>query len=495
MKLFGYTISKTNEEEKTHSVVRDDDVDAHEWPTNYASFGQGEGQYSFSTENQLITKYRYLANQSEVDKAIDNVINSAFSYDENTFPVEINLENTDLGEKTKKIIKDEFRHILGLMNFQAESYDLFRRWYVDGRIYLEKSIDKENPKDGIKRIKYIDPRKIKRMQIEDIKKSENIDLQGVNIRKQKFKEYYIYNPDGMSDNATQGVALSPDSIVYVNSGIYDENNRNVLSYLHKAIKPFNNLRLLEDSLVIYRIVRAPERRIFNLEIGNLQKSRAEQYIQDHINRFTRDVKYDPVSGEMADSKKYMTMTQDYWFAKRDGKGTTVDPLAGGQNLGELEDVTYFKNKLYESLNVPISRLDAGQSQFNIGRTSEITRDELQFSKYVSRLRKRFSSIFFNIMQDQLLMKGILTYSEWLSIKNFIVFDYREDTFFTELKWSEIIRERISTLDQAATHVGVYFSKKWMRENILQLSEEEISTIKEEIEEEKKEEPDENPENF
>lgn len=501
MKLFGFEIkrsaSEQRENENLHSIVLPEEDGVNEissTASGYMAYGLNTEQ-NIRNENELITKYRNIANQTEVDKAIQDIINEAFSYDENSFPVEINLNEIDkkvLPEKTKKKIKEEFDYILNLMNFGSDSYEIFRRWYVDGRIYYEKGINKDKPKEGIKKLKYIDPRKIKKIREIDKTKNRNIPefVYGNLNLSRKYTEYYIYNPEGLDTNNFTGVPIAPDTITYVTSGILDEKNNLILSHLHKAIKPFNNLRMLEDSLIIYRLARAPERKIFNVEIGTLPKSKAEEYMVQLKEKFKRKTMYDPVTGELQDNKYFMTMMEDYWFAKREGVGTTVDTLSGGQNLGEIEDVLYFKKKLYESLNVPVSRLETEQAQFNIGRSSEITRDELKFGKFISRLRKRFSFLFSDILKDHLILKGIVTQEEWDDFENLIFYDYREDTFFSELKWSEIYKERLATLRDSEEYVGRYFSKGWIQRTVLQMSDDEIKDMQNEIDKEKKENPEE-----
>lgn len=486
MKIFGYSIDwKTKEKarELTSHVI-DDRGDGSATETSPYSSGRMSygynSQVSFENEAQLITKYRSLSQNSEVDSAIDDIINEAICHNEDGTLVEIDLSQTTFPDNVKSQIQKEFDQLLSLMNFTEDSYELFRRWYVDGRIYFEKSIDEKSPQKGIQQIKYIDPRKIRKIVESD---GTPISMYG-KIRKKNFKEYYLYNPYGLT-GSQDGLMISPDCISHSNSGVYDEYNRYVVSHLHKAIKPFNNLRMLEDSLVIYRLARAPERRIFNVEVGTLNRSKTEEYMSELMRRFKRKTNYDPNTGEMQDSRYFMTMLEDFWFPKRDGKGTTVDTMASGQNLGEIEDVNYFKQKLYQSLNVPITRIDSSQSQFNLGRSSEISRDELKFGKFISRLRRRFSKIFYDILRDHLILKRIITEKEWETQKSLINFDFVQDNHFVELKRAEIHRERMNSLRETSEFIGVYYTKKWIQKNILSMSDQDIQELELEMEEERK----------
>lgn len=427
--------------------------------------------------------------QPEVEKAVDDIINEAFTYDNENGPVDINLSNVDdtlLSPKLKAETKKEFDKILKMMNFKFECYNIFRNWYVDGRIYFHKVVDTENPKNGIVEIKMIDPRKIRKVkeQVKSNKKFPSvarITNNSIEINK-KYVEYYVYNPNGVNKKSPSGIPIAPNSITYIHSGILDKTNSIVLSHLNKAIKIFNALRMLEDAVVIYRISRAPERRVFNIEVGNLPKMKAEQYVSEIMRKHNKKLKYDPETGEVSDDKRIMTMLEDFWFPKRDGKGTTVETLPGGQSLGQIDDVEYFKKKLYEALNVPIGRLD-NSATFNLGRSSEITRDELKFSIFVNRLRTRFSLLFIDILGDQLLLKQIIDSSTWEVIKENISIDFVENNHFTELKEAELFGVRMQSLTQAEPYIGKLFSQEWIRTNILKMTEEEWAIMKEQIDKE------------
>ena len=432
-------------------------------------------------EASLVTKYREMAQQSECDKAVDDVCNEAIVFDDTEGSVNVILDDIKQPESIKKRIREEFDEVLGLLKFNNQGYDIFRNWYVDGRIYYHIMIDTKTPREGIKELRYVDPRKIKKLRIE--RKNASSALQGnKQVMAKKYDEYFVYSSRGVTAG-NEGIKISPDSIAFVHSGVMDERNSMVLSHLNKAVKPLNQLRMLEDATVIYRLARAPERRIFYIDVGNLPKAKAEQYLRDMMVKHKNKLVYDANSGEVRDSRKHLTMLEDYWLPRREGSnGTEITTLPGGQNLGEMDDVEYFRRKMYESLNVPVSRLES-DGQFNVGRSSEITRDEVKFSKFIGRLRSRFAELFYILLEKQLLLKGVITRDEWAEISKGLRFDFLEDNHFTELKEAEVLRERLSLLSDVDQFVGKYYSEAWIRKNVLKQAEDEIETIDKEIEDE------------
>ena len=430
-------------------------------------------------EAQLITKYREMAQQPEAERAIDDIVNEAIVGDDIKAPLELVLDDVEQPESIKKKIREEFDYILKLMKFNYRGYDIFRHWYVDGRLYYHIIIDTKNPRAGIKELRHIDPRKIKKVRKE--KRDPNRRLNEETLVK-KYDEFFVYQSKGITSEG-DGLKIAPDSIAYCHSGLLDNKNYTVLSYLHKALKPLNQLRMLEDATVIYRLARAPERRIFYIDVGNLPKAKAEQYLRDMMVKHKNKLVYDANTGEVRDDRKFLTMLEDYWLPRREGgRGTEITTLPGGQNLGEMEDVNYFKNKLYEALNVPTTRLQA-DGAFNLGRASEITRDELKFSRFVNRLRTRFSEIFHVLLERQLLLKGVITLQEWKDMQDQIRYDFMEDNHFAELKDSEILENRLRLLADVDQYTGKYFSVAWIQKNVLRQSEEEIEQIAQEVEDE------------
>lgn len=436
-------------------------------------------------EAQLITRYRDMAQQPECERAIDDVINEAIVGDEEGYPVDIVLDDIEeLSEQMKERIREEFESTLALLNFNNRAYDIFRNWYVDGRLYYHVMIDEKKPKEGIQELRFIDPRKIKKVRVEKKNRNQEGNKEVLN---KKYLEYFLYSAKGVNAG-NQGVKIAPDAIAYCHSGVLDQKNTMILSHLHKAIKPLNQLRMLEDATVIYRLARAPERRIFYIDVGNLPKAKAEQYLRDMMIKHKNKLVYDANTGEVRDDRKFLTMLEDYWLPRREGgKGTEITTLPGGQNLGEIEDVLYFRKKLYESLNVPTSRLES-DGQFNLGRASEITRDELKFSKFIGRLRYRFSELFHILLEKQLLLKGVITKEEWKEIKSKVTYDFHEDNHFTELKNAEILRERLNTLRELDEYVGRYYSMEWVRKNVLMQTEDEIDEIDKQMDKEGEQDP-------
>jgi hypothetical protein len=431
-------------------------------------------------EASLISRYREMAKQPECERAIDDIVNEAIVSDEHEMPVNIILDELDsMDDQIKDLIRKEFDGILTMLNFNNKAYDIFRNWYVDGRVYYHLMIDRKSPKLGIQEIRFVDPRKIKKVRVEKRDSNNNTTQQGDIVAKQ-YNEYYIYSPKGVGEG-NNGVKVAPDAIAYCHSGILDTNNTMVLSHMHKAMKPLNQLRMLEDATVIYRLARAPERRIFYIDVGNLPKAKAEQYLRDMMMKHKNKLVYDANTGEIRDDRKFLTMLEDYWLPRREGgKGTEISTLPGGQNLGEIEDVLYFRRKLYESLNVPVSRLES-DGQFNLGRSSEITRDELKFSRFVNRLRNKFSELFHIMLEKQLLLKGVITQNEWNKIRGRIHYDFLQDNHFTELKQAEVLQNRLQLLQDVDQFVGQYFSKEWVQKNVLYQTDEEIEALNKDME--------------
>lgn len=491
MKLFGFEIKRAGglglEPVSFAPPVEDDGAVMVAAGGVYGTYVDLEG--SAKTEAELVTKYRDMLIQPEVDSAVDDVINEAIVSETDEVIVKINLDKTKLTSNAKRIIYEEFQVLLKILNFNNQSYELFKRFYVDGRLYFHAILDDTNPKNGIKELRYIDPRKIRK--IKELSK-RNDQATGAIVQK-KEKEYFLYSEKGyynagngnfsQAGAVTGGLRIAKDSIVHVTSGLMDANNTVVLSYLHKAIKVLNQLRTLEDATVIYRIARAPERRIFYIDVGNLPKMKAEQYLRDMMARHKNRVVYDATSGEIRDDRKFMTMLEDYWLPRREGnKGTEITTLPGGQNLGEMTDVQYFQKKLYRSLNVPESRMQV-ESTYNVGRSTEIQRDEVKFSKFVNRIRARFSQLFIKSLEKQLVLKGLMTLKEFSDISQDIKFDYAKDNYFAELKNIEIMKERLNVLVELDPFAGKYVSHQWIRKNILQQTDEDMDQMDDEIEEE------------
>jgi hypothetical protein len=491
--LFGFKITRKDEKEigSFAPKVEDDGAAVVAEGGVYGTYVDLEG--STRTESELVTRYRRMALQPECELAIDDIVNETIIYSQEHKLVEINLDSVNIPTRVKKIVTEEFDQVKELMDFNNKGYDIFRHWYVDGRLFYHVIIDKDKPDEGIKELRYIDPRKIKKVRA--IRKRRiGPGAAGVQISKTK-EEYFMYNEKGFtgypggsptSAGQDQGVKIQTDSIVHCTSGLVSEDNRIVLSHLHKAIKPLNQLRILEDASVIYRISRAPERRIFYIDVGNLPKMKAEQYLRDMMVKHKNRLVYDASTGEVRDDRKFMTMLEDYWLPRREGgRGTEITTLPGGTNLGEMEDVTYFQKKLYRSLNVPVSRLEP-DTGFSLGRASEINRDELKFQKFISRCRLRFSMFFESAMEKQLVLKGVMTPEEYKEIKPDIRYDFMEDNHFTELKDMEITTERVNTINNLEPHVGRYFSNAWVKKQILRFTDEEIAQMDQEIASEQEE---------
>jgi hypothetical protein len=452
----------------------------------YGTYVDLEG--AVRNELELITRYREMSNHPELDQAIDDIVNEAITHDATGRTVDIVLDKLKQPESVKKKIAEEFENVLKMLNFSNLADDLFKRWYIDGRIYYQVVVDEKRPKEGIQELRYIDPRKIRK--VREIQK-ERDPKTGAQIIK-SIAEYYVYNDRGTTTQTytaqvNQGVRIAPDAIVNVNSGLMDAKNTFVISYLHKAIKPLNQLRMIEDAVVIYRLSRAPERRIFYIDVGNLPKGKAEQYLRDIMIKYKNKMVYDAQTGELRDDRKHMSMLEDFWLPRREGgKGTEITTLPAGQNLGELEDVKYFQKKLLQSLNVPLSRLEPQQGgMIGLGRTTEVTREEVKFNKFIVRLRNKFSQIFDGALGIQLALKGVCTKEEWQEFKEHIYYAYKKDNNFTELRDAELLRERVNLLATVDPYIGNYYSSRWVKKNILQMTDEQIDQMDTEIEEERK----------
>jgi hypothetical protein len=482
--LFGFSISKkedpvnNNQEptQKTFALPQNDDgAVTIQSGSYYGTYVDLDGVVR--NEIELITRYREMSMQPEIETAIDEIINEAIVMEDSGKSVDINMDELQQPDNIKKKIKQEFNYIIKLLNFGNMGHDIFRRWYIDGRMFWHVVIDESSPALGIQEIRYIDPRRIRK--IREIQKTKDTKT-GMEIIKNQ-NEYYLYNERGVIGvHSNLGTKIAVDSIVNINSGLMDSKRAMVLSYLHKTIKPLNQLRMVEDATVIYRLARAPERRIFYIDVGNMPTIKAEQYLRDIMNKYRNKLVYDSNTGEIKDDRKHLSMLEDFWLPRREGgKGTEITTLPGGQNLGELEDVKYFEKKLYKSLGVPISRLESQQG-FSLGRSTEITRDELKFTKFVQRLRSKFSGMFDDLLRVQLSLKRICSPEEWKTFKEDIWYDYKKDNNFTELKEAELLTNRASLLQVIDPYVGRYYSVQWIRKNVLQQTDEDIAEIDEQI---------------
>jgi len=489
-KLFGFEIKRaeTDDPKKKPSIVpaRDDDGAGYVTAagSHYGQYLNIDGDDSKDNYN-LIMKYRGVATHPEVDAAIEDIVNESVSSSELKQSADINLDNVDTSDKIKKIIKEEFDNIYQMLDFHNIGHDIFKRWYIDGRLYHHLVVDESKLKMGIQEIRPIDAAKMRK--VKQVKKKKDPET-GVQLI-EKIDEYYIYQEKpGMQSNS--GVKLSLDSVSYVTSGLLNETRKQIVSHLHKALKPINQLRMMEDALVIYRLARAPERRVFYVDVGNMPRGKAEQYMKDIMARYRNKLVYDAKTGEIRDDRKHQSMIEDFWMPRREGgRGTEVSSLPGGQNLGEIDDIVYFQKRMYRSLNVPINRLEQ-EAQFSLGRSTEINRDELKFQKFVDRVRKRFSDLFMDILRKQLILKGVVAQEDWDMMKNNLSVDFIRDNHFTELRDSELLRERLQTLDQASNYVGEYFSKEWIQKNVLMFTDDDIEQITKQMADEPSEDDDE-----
>ena len=482
--LFGFSITrlkKTADPKQSFTQPQADDG------TQTIAAGGYFGQYldmegQAKTEQDLIRRYREIALHPECDMAIEDIVNEAVVANELKDAIRLKLDQVPFGSEVRRKIEDEFQEVLRLMNFNTKGHDIFRRWYVDCRIFYQKIIDRNSTTKGITELKYLDPRKIKKVREVRKKRPDGPTPHGLSII-DDFQEYYLYNEKGVAGTTSGGIKIAPDTIAYCPSGLIDQNKNIVLSYLHKAIKPVNQLRMIEDATVIYRIARAPERRIFKIDVGNLPKVKAEQYLRDVMARYRNKLVYDASTGEIRDDRNYMSMLEDFWLPSREGgRATDITTLPGGQNLGEIQDIEYFRAKLYRSLNVPASRLEASQG-FNLGRSTEITRDELKFTKFVQRLRKKFTELFNDILKTQLVLKAVITDEDWHILRDHVQYDFLQDGHFAELKESEMLMERLRVADSMRDYVGKYFSVEYVRKNVLRQTDREIEKINKQIKKE------------
>jgi len=494
-KLFGFSID--DNEKKSKSIVspvppnNEDGVDYYIQSGFYGQYVDIEGVYR--TEYDLIKRYREMALHPECDGAIEDVVNEAIVSDLYDSPVEIELSNLNASDRLKDTIREEFKYIKEILDFDKKCHEIFRNWYIDGRIFYLKVIDQSKPDDGIKELRYIDPMKMKYVRQEKKADKDNFRFSNVNEDTTKFpeiEEYFVYTPTPnypsgtIAGGASKGVKIAKDSIAYCTSGLVDRNKGTVLSYLHKAIKALNQLRMIEDSLVIYRLSRAPERRIFYIDVGNLPKVKAEQYLKEVMSRYRNKLVYDANTGEVRDDRKFMSMMEDFWLPRREGgRGTEITTLPGGQNLGELSDIIYFQKKLYRALGVPESRIAGGGEGFNLGRSSEILRDELKFSKFVGRLRKRFANMFNDLLRTQLLLKNIVTVEDWDRMSDHIQYDFLYDNHFAELKEAELLTNRLTLATTVEPYIGKYYSVEYVRTKILRQTDSEIIEIDKQIDDE------------
>ncbi len=489
VKLFGFEIkrAKKKEADKAPSIVPPRDDEGGSYAT---AAGSHYGQYlnlgdDDSKDNyQLIMKYRGNAVHPEVDMAIEDIVNESITGSQLEQTLDINLDIVEAPDRIKKVIKEEFDNIYSMLNFKELGHDIFRRWYVDGRMYHHLVLNEANNKEGIIEIRPIDSAKMRK--VKKIKKKKD-PATGADIV-ENTEEFFIFQEKPGS--STNGVKMTVDSVSYVTSGLLSEDRKRIVSFLHKALKPINQLRMMEDALVIYRLARAPERRIFYIDVGNLPKGKSEQYMKDIMAKYRNKLVYDAKTGEIRDDRKHMSMLEDFWLPRREGgRGTEISTLPGGENLGQIDDIVYFQKKVFKSLNVPISRLET-ENNFSLGRSNEISRDELKFQKFIDRLRMRFSHLFYGILKKQLILKGICTEEDWENWKNDITVDYIRDNHFTELRDIDVLRERIQTLDMVQNYVGDYYSKEWIQKNVLMLSDEDIEGMKKEIAGEEEAEPEE-----
>ena len=492
IKLFGFNISRSSEENKQvrSFVPREDQTDDGALTVQSGFSGTYlELENNAKSDAELINKYREMVMHPEVEIAVDDITSEAIVHDTIEYPVKIHTKNIK-SAPLRKTIEEEFNNILKLLKFKERGYDIFRNWYVDGRLFYHIIINDSKPKEGIKELRNIDPRKIKK--VKQVKKDKISPQDPVNTAGlvSKQEEYYIYNQKGIvNSEGVNGLPITVDSICHVTSGLKDGRRNYVVSHLHKAIKPLNQLKLVEDSVVIYRWTRAPERRVFYIDVGNLPKQKAEQYLSEIMTKHKNKIVYDGTTGEVRDDRKHLSMLEDYWFPRREGgRGTEIETLPGGTNLGEMDDVNYFLKKLYKSLNVPISRLEP-ENTMQLGRAQEISRDEYKFNRFIIRLRDKFSDLFTDLLKKQLVLKGYISLDEWKEMSQDIIFDFTQDSYYTEIKNAEMLRDRIALVSEMQDYIGKYYSNEWVRRNILKMTTSEIKQMDSQI---KKEMESENP---
>ena len=481
--VFGFEIKRKStadkEAKKLTSIVPKSDEDGAGYVTASGShFGQyvDLGDNNTKDNVELIRKYRGISEHPEVDAAVEDIVNEAITASEMESSVQINLDGVEVSDSIKKSITEEFDGVLSMLNFSELGHDMFRSWYVDGRMYHHLVVNESNMKAGIQEVRPIDSTKVRKVKEIEYKKDPRTGAKIVDT----VNEFYLYQE---KQGAQDGIRLSPDSVSYVTSGLLDTNKKKVLSHIHKAIKPINQLRMMEDSLVIYRLARAPERRIFYIDVGNLPKGKAEEHMKQIMTQYRNKLVYDANTGNIKDDRKHMSMLEDFWLPRREGgRGTEISTLPGGENLGQIDDIVYFQKRVYRALNVPLNRLEQ-EAQFSLGRSTEINRDEIKFQKFIDRLRRRFSYLFLGILKKQLLLKGICTDQDWADWQNNIQIDYVRDNHFTELKDAELLRERLQTLDQMSQYIGEYFSRKWVMKNVMRMSDDDITEMKDQIEDE------------
>ena len=486
MKLFGFNIERD----------RKPDLPALSFPENQegaieaTSAGGAFASYIdleavAKTDADLIMKYREMAEHPECDMAIENIIQEAIITNQNRNPVDLDLTHTELSKNLQDRISEEFEIVLKLLDFNNQAYDIFKRWYIEGRVIYHVMIDPKQDDKGIQELRLIDSFKIKKVRqiIPDTKATPAV------FKLPKFEEYYLFNEKGLLTPSQMGVKVAPDSIIMAHSGIMTKDKKFVVSHLHKAIKALNQLRMLEDAVVIYRIARAPERRIFYIDVGNLPKQKAEQYLKDIMTRYKNKLVYDASSGEIKDDRRHQSMLEDYWLPRREGgRGTEITTLPGGQNLGEIEDIIYFRNKLYRSLNIPVSRLEEGSTGFSLGRSAEITRDEVKFTKFVQKLRRKFNTLFNDLLKTQLILKGVIAEEDWPSIRDNISFQYLKDGHYAEMRDMDLLRDRLDILNTIEPYIGEWFSKEYVRKHVFRMTEDEIKAMDDQIEDEPDPEP-------
>ena len=483
--LFGYSLERAKKGQNNGpSFVRKESDDAATPVAGGGYFGTAiDLDGSYKDESDLIRRYREMSIHPECDRAVDDVVNEAIAGERDDSPVDVDLANLEVSAGIRRKIRDEFHNVLRLLDFDKKAYDIFRRWYIDGKLYYHKVIDTKNPRRGITELRYIAPRKIRKViEFEAKKDRQFVDPRTMeSLTAPRSAEYYVYNQKGLRGLETTGIKIASDAIAFCHSGLKDMNKNVIMSHLHKAIKALNQLRMIEDSLVIYRLSRAPERRIFYIDVGNLPKQKAEQYLREVMSRYRNKLVYNADTGEIRDDRKFMSMLEDFWLPRREGgRGTEITTLPGGQNLGELEDVKYFQKKLYRALNVPESRLES-DSTFNLGRAAEITRDEVKFQKFVTRLRKKFSELFHDLLKTQLVLKGIISIEEWDDMSEHIQYDFIADNYFSELKDQEILNERMNLVTTMDPFAGRYFSLDYIRRKVLRQSDAEIKEIDKQME--------------
>ncbi len=497
IRLFGFEIkrAKDKSDDKLRSIVPPVDEDGAGYVTaagsHYGTYVNVDGGEHAKDNIQNIKQYRAVSYHPEVDAAIDDIVNESIVSGENELPVTLILDHVEgLSDQLKKVITTEFEGVCSMLNFKELGHDIFRRWYIDGRVYHHLVINESQPKAGIQEIRPIDAAKIRK--VKEVKKKKD-EVTGASLV-ESVNEFYIYQEKAGGTN--QGVKLSNDAVSYVTSGLLDIDRKRIVSHLHKALKPINQLRMMEDSLVIYRLARAPERRIFYIDVGNLPRGKAETYMKDIMSRYRNKLVYDADTGKIRDDRKHMSMLEDFWLPRREGgRGTEITTLPGGENLGQIDDILYFQKKMYKALNVPVSRLEQDQAAGLLGRASEINRDELKFQKFIDRLRNKFSSLFLGILKKQLMLKGVITEEDWDNWKNDVVVDYIRDNHFSELRDAELLREKLQTLDTMQQYVGEFFSKEYVMKNVLLLDDDAIKEMKDQIAQEKSsgEIPDDNEE--